>query len=98
MHVLEFNGRVYRSIAAACHELKISYQKVRRLCRHYRRAAADPAVAIRWILGLEEMRADEAKTLKYSQDIERGRERQQDFQARMQERLHAIFLKTQKDR
>lgn len=95
MRVIEYDGQCYRSIGQACKALKISYQKLRRLCRHYRRAAEDPAVAIRWILGIEKMRPDEPKTWKYAQDMERGRERQQDFKARMQERAFNLF---QKDR
>lgn len=93
MRVIEYNGESYRSISEVSRVLKISYQKLRRLCRHYARAAEDPAVAIRWILGVEKMRPDEPKTWKYVQDVERGRERQQRFQARMQDRILKVFKK-----
>lgn len=91
MKSFTYNDHVYRSIGEACKALNISYQKVRRLCRHYRRASQDPALAIKWVRGDERMRPDEPKTFKYAQDVERGRERQQEFQARMQERLLGLF-------
>lgn len=77
------NGKEYRSMRVACRELKCSYQKVRRLCRHYVRAQKDPAVAIKWALGLEIRSANEQKTWKYQQDLERGSERQSAFRERV---------------
>jgi hypothetical protein len=67
----------------ACRELKCSYQKVRRFCRHYVRAQKDPAVAIKWALGLETRSANEQKTWKYQQDLEKGGLRQSVFRERL---------------
>lgn len=77
------NGKEYRSIRVACRELDVSYQKVRRLCRHYVRASNDPAVAFAWCLGLEKRSLTEPKTFKYQQDLEKGSLRQMAFKERV---------------
>ena len=77
------NGKEYRSIRVCCAELHISYQKVRRLCRHYVRASNDPAVAFAWCLGLEKRSLTEPKTFKYQQDLEKGSLRQVAFKERL---------------
>lgn len=76
------NGKEYRSMRVACRELKCSYQKVRRLCRHYVRAQKDPAVAFAWCLGTEHKSLTEPKTFKYQQDLEKGSLRQIAFKER----------------
>lgn len=77
MKVIEYEGEVYRSFAEVSQKLHISNQKLRRLCRHYVRASKDPAVAIDWLLGKEKLKANEPKTFKYEQDLERRYDRQQ---------------------
>lgn len=86
-----FEGKEYPSLNKACLELRISYQKVRRLCRHYTRAQADPAVAVKWTLGLEKLSRFEPKTFKYQQDLECGRERQERFKANIQVKVMRIL-------
>ena len=56
------NGKEYRSMRVCCAELHISYQKVRRLCRHYVRASKDPSLAVRWCLGSEVLHSTEQKS------------------------------------
>lgn len=68
MRGFTYDGKDYDSLAEACRELGISYQKVRRLCRHYVRAQEDPAVAIRWCLKLEKKSWNEPKTRAYWRD------------------------------
>lgn len=77
MRVIEYEGEVYRSYAEASKALHISNQKLRRLCRHYVRANKNPAVAIDWLLGKEKLKANELKTWKYQQDLERRQDRVQ---------------------
>lgn len=74
-----FDGIEYRSMRECCEKLNISYQKVRRLCRHYRRAEQSPIIAIKWCLGIEHKSAVEPKTFKYEQDLELSRVRQDRF-------------------
>ncbi|MBR1612071.1 MAG: hypothetical protein IJ671_00790 [Succinivibrio sp.] len=66
-----------------CEELHISYQKVRRLCRHYVRASKDPALAVRWCLGSEVLHSTEQKTWKYQQDLEKSYDRQEKLKDKM---------------
>lgn len=87
MRVINYDGKEYRSMKVLCDALHISNQKLRRLCRHYVRASKDPAVAVRWITGAEPLSPNEPKTFKYEQDLERGRERQDEFKARFAERF-----------
>ena len=53
MHSLEYHGKQYRSLKEICSILKLSYSKVRRLTRHYRRAHNDPVIAVKWATGEE---------------------------------------------
>ncbi len=77
MRVIEYEGEVYRSFAEVCKVFHISNQKLRRLCRHYVRASRDPAIAIDWLLGKQPLKANEPKTFKYEQDMERRYDRRQ---------------------
>lgn len=72
MRAFVYKGEEYRSLAECCKKLKISYQKVRRLCRHYTRASRDPAFAVAWCTGEMRLSALEPKTFKYAQDLELG--------------------------
>lgn len=76
MRVIEYEGEVYRSYAEVSKALHVSNQKLRRLCRHYVRANKNPAVAIDWLLGKEKLKANEPKTWKYQQDLDRQYDRQ----------------------
>ena len=70
MKSFEVEGVVYRSISEFCRKRKVSYWKMIRLCRKYVRANKDPAVAARWILGLEQIEFNDIKTMFYFKDIE----------------------------
>ena len=91
MRAFIFQGKEYQSLSKACIDLKISYQKARRLCRHYVRANKDPAVALKWMLGFEKLSHFEQKTFKYQQDLECGRERQERFRTNIQEKVKMVF-------
>lgn len=79
MRAFTYNDVEYRSLSECCKELKISYQKVRRLCRHYVRASKDPALAVAWCTGEMRLSALEPKTWKYQQDLEKAAIRQERF-------------------
>ena len=79
MRAFIYKQTEFRSLAECCKTLKISYQKVRRLCRHYVRASRDPAYAVAWCTGEQKLSPFEAKTFKYEQDLEKGAERQLRF-------------------
>ena len=55
MKSFEVEGVSYRSISEFCRKRKVSYWKMVRLCRKYVRAKKDPAVAAKWILGIEKI-------------------------------------------
>ena len=82
-----FKGVEYRSLAECCKAVKVSYQKVRRLCRHYVRANQDPALAVSWCIGEVVLAGTETKTEKYKIDLARGRERKARFRERNAEEL-----------
>ena len=77
----------YRSLAECCKVVKVSYQKVRRLCRHYVRANQDPAVAVSWCTGEAALMGSEVKTEKYKIDLAKGCERKAKFRERNAEEL-----------
>lgn len=85
------NGKEYRSMRVCCEELHISYQKVRRLCRHYVRASKDPALAVRWCLGSEVLHSTEQKTWKYRQDLEKSYDRQEKLKDKMYQQFMENF-------
>ena len=90
MHSLEYHGKQYRSLKELCSILKLSYSKVRRLTRHYRRAHNDPVIAIKWATGEEVRPYNEPKTLQYQQDLEKGYDRQQAFRERVFNTLNSF--------
>lgn len=83
MRYVEIDGQIYRSVREACHNLNISYQKVKRLCRHFKRAEENPRIAIEWCLGKEKFIPTlEPKTHKYKDDKELTIRRQQPYRDR----------------
>lgn len=82
-----YGGVEYRSLAECCKAVKISYQKVRRLCRHYVRASKNPALAVSWCTGEVVLAGTETKTEKYKIDLARGCERKAKFRERNAEEL-----------
>ena len=82
-----YKGVEYRSLAECCKTVKISYQKVRRLCRHDVRANQDPALAVSWCTGVAVLMESEVKTEKYQIDLVRGRKRKVKFRERNAEEL-----------
>lgn len=91
MHAFIFDGVAYRSLAEACKALNVSNQKLRRLCRHYVRAAKNPAIALMWLTGKEQLSPFEPKTFKYEQDLEKGRERQFVFKAKLNKSVAGVY-------
>lgn len=80
MRSFSFDGKIYSSLKAFSTAHNVSYSKLRRLCRLYRRAHENPSVACSWILGRELLNsAKEPKTLQYYQDKEKGRARYERF-------------------
>ena len=82
-----YMGVEYRSLAECCKAVRISYQKVRRLCRHYVRASQNPALAVSWCTGEAVLAGSETKTEKYKIDLARGCERKAKFRKRTAEEL-----------
>ena len=82
-----YMGVEYRSLAECCKVVKISYQKVRRLCRHYVRANQDPALAVLWCTGEAVLAGTETKTEKYKIDLAKGCVRQNRFRNKNAENL-----------
>lgn len=83
MKELVFRGLGYRSLRVACEALDVSYQKARRLCRHYLRASKNPALALAWLTGDESKPAGEPRTDRYYEDLERSYARQEKFKDRL---------------
>ena len=80
-----FENKKY-NLSSFALERKVSYSKLRRLCRHYKRAHVDPAVACGWILGRDLLDSSkEAKTLQFYQDREKDRARYERFIDKVQE-------------
>lgn len=91
MRSFTYQGVEYRSLQECCCRLKISYQKVRRLCRHYVRAHHDPVVAVRWCLGVEHRSINEPKTYLYIQDKEKATERQDKFKEKVKRQIEMMI-------
>lgn len=91
MKTFVVNGKVYRSLHECCSDLNISYQKLRRLCRHYQRASLDPAVAVRWCTGEEKLLATEPKTDIYRRDNKLATVRMGKFKDRVTVRVKKYF-------
>jgi hypothetical protein len=73
----------YRSLRQACDSLRISYLRVKRLCRHYVRAHRDPTLAIEWIITDTKIPKSEPKTAKYYHDQKLTNERVAKFRERI---------------
>ena len=66
----------------------VSYSKLRRLCRHYKRAHDNPAVACNWILEREILHPErETKTMFYKQDLEKSYDRHEKFLEKVENEL-----------
>lgn len=87
MKVFEFEGKCYRSMRLFCQERGVSYQKMRRLCRHYMRAHKDPTIAAKWLLGIEPFKSNEPKTFLYEQDLQKSEERNSKFKDKMYQKF-----------
>lgn len=82
-----FDNKTY-NLASFALEHKVSYSKLRRYCRHYKRARNNPAIACAWILEREILSPEqEAKTLQFYQDREKDRARYERFIDKVQEDL-----------
>ena len=92
MHSFIFQNTEYRSIRECCKKLGLSYSKVKRLTRHYKRAQKDPSVAISWALGLERIPITEPKTFLYQDDLIKSNDRQIKFKERVRDALMEYFL------
>ena len=88
VHGFIFQNTEYRSIRECCKKLSLSYSKVRRLTRHYKRAQNDPSVAISWALGLERISVNEPKTFLYQDDLIKAYDRQLKFK----DKVRNIFM------
>lgn len=94
MKSFDVNGKSYDSMSDFCKKTGIKYGKIRRLCRKYLRAQQDPAVAAKWLLGLEPLnKVKEPKTLIYIKDKELSYARQIEFLARRRARGKRILAK-----
>ena len=94
MKSFEVNGKSYDSMSDFCKRTGIPYHKMRRLCRIYRRANKDPAVAAEWLLGLKPLnKAKEAKTETFIRDKSLSRIRQGEYLARIKARNQRRILK-----
>lgn len=87
MKSFKFQGVTYNMMTfAKSHH--ISYSKLRRLCRHYKRAHDNPAVACNWILKKEILHPErEPKTIFYKQDLEKSYERHERFLEKVEDEL-----------
>lgn len=87
MRSIEYEGVIYESIKDCCVKLEISYQLLRRLIRHYKRAKENPAVAIDWILGKQHLiSSHEPKTDMYYHDLDVTKERMIEYKANKSEK------------
>ena len=92
MIYIELDGVQYRSIREACHKLGISYEKVKRLCRHFQRAAENPVIALEWCLNKQKfIPSNEKKTHKYKHDKKSHLERQNAYIERRRDEILKYF-------
>ena len=76
MYSFEFEGKKYRSIREACIKLGVSYDRIKRIMRHYRKARYAPKLALAWALKREQFCPDrEPKTEIYYKDCELSAQR-----------------------
>lgn len=90
MRSLIYDGVEYRSIQVFCACKGISYQKMRRIVRHYKKANQDPTIAAKWLLE-KHIPINEPKTLMYYHDIEQQRSRKTECEADLSEKIDGIF-------
>ena len=88
MHSFIFQNTEYRSIRECCKKLGLSYSKVRRLTRHYKRAQNDPVIAVKWATGEEVRPYNEPKTFLYQDDLIKSYDRQLKFK----DKVRNIFM------
>lgn len=82
------DGRVYKSLQEFCNVHQISYSKLRRLCRIYKKANNNPSVACDWVLGRTLLNhQSETKTRQYYQDREKARIRHERFIEKVENEL-----------
>lgn len=80
MHAFDYRGQRYKSLKDFSAIHKVSYQKLRRLCRHYKKAQEDPAMACDWLLGRKNLDPrTEVKTVQYYRDLALSRVRHARF-------------------
>lgn len=92
MYAVTFAGRKYHSLCDACRNLKISYQKVKRLMRHYEKASHNPAVALAWACGFEHLDPTrETKTEFYELDRYACKIRKRRYEKRCREVILVTF-------
>lgn len=90
-----YDGKIFTSLASFARSYNVSYQKLRRYCRHYKRARENPAVACDWLLNRQILNhRKELKTIQYQQDLDNGRERQARFIDKIQNKTLQDFLKS----
>ena len=86
MRSIKYEGVIYKSIKDCCAKLEISYQRVRRLIRHYQRAKDNPAIAIDWVLGKQRFISSyERKTDMYYHDLSLTKDRVIEYNAKKSE-------------
>lgn len=69
MRAFIYQGKQYRSLLAFSKAQGISYDKLVKLCRHYKRARSDPGLAAAWLLGHEQFDPrTEPRTRSYNRD------------------------------
>lgn len=80
---ISYLGKEYRSVKEACKALHVSYQRVRRLIRHFARAHKDPTVALDWATGRVLFRSyAEPKTDAFFRDGALAADRGEKYRAR----------------
>lgn len=87
------DGKEYRSLRQCCDELKLSYSKVRRFCRHYKRAEENPVLAVQWCVS-GKVPLNEPKTNMFRHDLEIARDRQREFQDRTKQKIQRYFMES----
>lgn len=92
MRKFVYKNKEYRSLAEFSEINSVSYQILRRLVRHYRRAKLDPAVACAWVVGDKKLSPTESKTLAYYRDLQKGKDRQVRFRENIRNKILRSFF------
>lgn len=94
MKSFEVNGKSYDSMSDFCKKNGIRYGRFKRICRIYLRAHRNPAIAARWVLGLEYLnKTCEPKTDFYFRDKLLSAARQMEYKARQRANKKRLILK-----